>query len=47
MFDFISNNMFVIGTFGEAAAVLLTNNDLCNVPTEFPVSNTDWKGNLM
>ena len=24
-----------------------TNNDLRNVPTEFPVSNTDWKGNLM
>ena len=27
--------------------VLLTNNDLRNVPTEFPDSNTDWKGNLM
>ena len=29
---------------GEAPAVLLTNNDLRNVPTEFPVSNTVWQG---
>ena len=36
-----------IGTVGEAPNILLTNNDLRNVPTEFPVSNTDWKGNLM
>ncbi|MDE0447733.1 MAG: hypothetical protein OXH96_13775 [Spirochaetaceae bacterium] len=47
MFDFTGDNLFVIGTVGEAPAVLLTNNDLRNVPTEFPVSNTDWKGNLM
>ena len=47
MFDFTGDNVFVIGTVGEAPAVLLTNNDLRNVPTEFPVSNTDWKGNLM
>ena len=47
MFDFTGHNVFVIGTVGEAPAVLLTNNDLRNVPTEFPVSNTDWKGNLM
>ncbi len=47
MFEFTGNNVFVIGTVGEAPAVLLTNNDLRNVPTEFPVSNTDWKGNLM
>ena len=47
MFDFTGNNVFVIGTVGEAPNILLTNNDLRNVPTEFPVSNTDWKGNLM
>ena len=47
MFDFTGDNVFVIGTVGEAPAVLLTNNDLRNVPTEFPVSHTDWKGNLM
>ena len=47
MFDFTGDNVFVIGTVGEAPAVLLTNNDLRNVATEFPVSNTDWKGNLM
>ena len=47
MFDFIGDNVFVIGTVGEAPNILLTNNDLRNVPTEFPVSNTDWKGNLM
>ena len=45
MFDFTGDNVFVIGTVGEAPAVLLTNNGLRNVPTEFPVSNTDWKGN--
>ena len=44
MFDFTGDNVFVIGTVGEAPAVLLPNNDLRNVPTEFPVSNTDWKG---
>ena len=37
----------MIGTVGEAPAVLLTSNDLRNVPTEFPVSNTAWKGNLI
>ena len=47
MFDFTGDNVFVIGTVGEAPNILLTNNDLRNVPTEFPVSNTDWKGNLM
>ena len=46
MFDFTGDNVFVIGTVGEAPNILLTNNDLRNVPTEFPVSNTDWKGNL-
>ena len=47
MFDFTGDNVFVIGTVGEAPNILLTNNDLRNVPTEFPVSNTDWKGKLM
>ena len=47
MFDFTGDNVFVLGTVGEAPNILLTNNDLRNVPTEFPVSNTDWKGNLM
>ena len=47
MFDFTGDNVFVIGTVGEAPNILLTNNDLRNVPTEFPVSNTDWKGSLM
>ena len=47
MFDFTGGNVFVIGTVGEAPNILLTNNDLRNVPIEFPVSNTDWKGNLM
>ena len=47
MFDFAGDNVFVIGTVGEAPNILLTNNDLRNVPTEFPASNTDWKGNLM
>ena len=47
MFDFTGDNVFVIGIVGEAPAVLLTNNDLRNVPTELPVSNTGWKGNLM
>ena len=47
MFDFTGDNVFVIGTVGEAPNILLTSNDLRNVPTEFPVSNTDWKGNLM
>ena len=49
-FDFTGDNVFVIGTVGEAPNILLANNDLGNVPTEFPrvpVSNTDWKGNLM
>ena len=46
MFDFTGDNVFVIGTVGEAPNILLTNNDLRNVPTEFPVSYTDWKGNL-
>ena len=41
MFDFTGDNVFVIGTVGEAPNILLTNNDLRNVPTEFPVSNTD------
>ena len=40
MFDFTGDNVFVIGTFGEAPNILLTNNDLRNVPTEFPVSNS-------
>ena len=47
MYDWTGDNVFVIGTVGEAPAVLLTSKDLRNVPTEFPVSNTDWKGNLM
>ena len=42
MFDFTGDSVFVIGTVGEAPNILLTNNDLRNVPTEFPVSNTDW-----
>jgi hypothetical protein len=33
MFDFTGDNVFVIGTVGEAPAVLLTSNDLRNVPT--------------
>ena len=36
MFDFTGDNVFVIGTVGEAPNILLTNNDLRNVPTEFP-----------
>ena len=40
MFDFTGDNVFVIGTFGEAPNILLTNNDLRNVPTDFPVSNS-------
>ena len=44
MFDVTGDNVFVIGTVGEAPNILLTNNDLRNVPTEFPVSNTDWQG---
>ena len=47
MYDWTGDNVFAIGTVGEAPAVLLTSKDLRNVPTEFPVSNTDWKGNLM
>ena len=47
MFDLTGDNVFVIGTVGEAPNILLTNNDLRNVPSEFPVSNTDWKGYLM
>ena len=47
MYDWTGDNVFVIGTVGEAPAVLLTSKDLRNIPTEFPVSNTDWKGNLM
>ena len=60
MFDVTSDNVFVIGTVGEAPNILLTNNDLrkralgvedtttCgNVSTEFAVSNTDWRGNLV
>ena len=36
------------GAWGEnIAAVPLTNNDLRNVPTEFPASNTDWQSTLM
>ena len=34
MFDFTSDNVFVIGTVGEAPNILLTNNDLRNVPTD-------------
>ena len=44
MFDFTGYNVFVIGAGGEVPAVRLTNNDLRNVPTELPVSNTDWQG---
>ena len=44
---FTGNNVFVIGTVCEAPNILLTYNDLRNVPTEFPVSNTDWEANLM
>ena len=47
MYDWTGDNVFAIGTVGEAPAVLLTSKDLRNIPTEFPVSNTDWKGNLM
>ena len=60
MFDVTSDNVFVIGSVGEAPNILLTNNDLrkralgvedtttCgNVSTEFAVSNTDWRGNLV
>ena len=32
MFDFTGDNVFVIGTVGEAPTILLTNNDLRNVP---------------
>ena len=34
MFDFTGDNVFVIGTVGEAPNILLTNNDLRNVPTD-------------
>ena len=47
MYDWTGDNGFAIGTVGEAPAVLLSSKDLRNIPTEFPVSNTDWKGNLM
>jgi len=47
MYEFTGNGVFAIGTVGEAPAVLLSSKDLRNTPTEFPVSNTDWKGNLM
>ena len=32
--DFTGDNVFVIGTVGEAPNILLTNNDLRNVPTD-------------
>ena len=32
--DFTGGNVFVIGTVGEAPNILLTNNDLRNVPTD-------------
>ena len=34
MFDFTGGNVFVIGTVGEAPNILLTKNDLRNVPTD-------------
>ena len=34
MFDLAGDNVFVISTISEAPSVLLTNNDLRNVPTE-------------
>ena len=34
MFDFTGDNVFVIGTVGEAPNILLTNNDLRNMPTD-------------
>ena len=32
--DFTGDNVFVIGAVGEAPNILLTNNDLRNVPTD-------------
>ena len=47
LLDFIGVNVFVIGASDEPPNILLTNNDLRNAPTDFPVSDSDWKGNLM
>ena len=44
---FIGVNVFVIDAGDEAPNILFTNNDLCNTPTVFPVSNTDRKASLM
>ena len=44
---FIGVNVFVIDAGDEATNILLTNNDLRNTPTVFPVSNTDRKASLM
>ena len=46
IFDFYAENLFGIGTVGEAPVLLLVSEKLGNIPTQFATTQTDWQGGL-
>lgn len=46
LFDFFSENLYIIGTVGLLPQVYIANKNIGNVPKEFAPAQTDWPGDL-